>query len=79
MKPYESPRISKKSILVDSGDSWPVWNRGITRNETVWRMHTNNVKRVYCQGFPFKKIFRGHCDPRVVDFGGHFQFERVTY
>ena len=31
------------------------------------------------QGFPFKKIFRGHCDPQVVDFGGHFQFERVTY
>ena len=30
------------------------------------------------QGFPFKKIFRGHCDPQVVDFGGHFQFERVT-
>ena len=29
--------------------------------------------------FPFKKIFRGHCDPQVVDFGGHFQFERVTY
>ena len=21
----------------------------------------------------------GHCDPQVVDFGGHFQFERVTY
>ena len=31
------------------------------------------------QGFPFKKIFRGHCDPQVVDLGGHFQFERVTY
>ena len=31
------------------------------------------------QGFPFKKIFRGHCDSQVVDFGGHFQFERVTY
>ena len=28
--------------------------------------------------FPSKKI-RGHCDPQVVDFGGHFQFERVTY
>ena len=33
----------------------------------------------FSQGFPFKKIFRGHCDPQVVDFGGHFQFERVTY
>ena len=31
------------------------------------------------QGFPFKKKFRGHCDPQVVDFGDHFQFERVTY
>ena len=27
MKPHESPRIRKKSIC---GDSWPVWNRGIT-------------------------------------------------
>ena len=30
MKPHESPRIRKKSIRGDSGDSWPVWNRGIT-------------------------------------------------
>ena len=29
MKPHESPRIGKKSIPGDSGDSWPVWNRGI--------------------------------------------------
>ena len=36
-------------------------------------------KKLTEQGFPFKKIFRGHCDPQVVDFGGHFQFERVTY
>ena len=28
MKPHESPRIGKKSIRGDSGDSWPVWNRG---------------------------------------------------
>ena len=28
-KPHESPRIRKKSICGDSGDSWPVWNRGI--------------------------------------------------
>ena len=28
MKPHESPRIRKKSIRGDSGDSWPVWNRG---------------------------------------------------
>ena len=33
----------------------------------------------FVQGFPFKKKFRGHCDPQVVDFGGHFQFERVTF
>ena len=39
--------------------------------------HTTECKII--QGFPFKKIFRGHCDPQVVDFGGHFQFERVTY
>ena len=30
MKPHESPRIRKKLIRGDSGDSWPVWNRGIT-------------------------------------------------
>ena len=30
MKPHESPRIQGKSIRGDSGDSWPVWNRGIT-------------------------------------------------
>ena len=29
MKPHESPPIRKKSIRCDSGDSWPVWNRGI--------------------------------------------------
>ena len=39
-----------------------------------WCIHGSSI-----QGFPFKKIFRGHCDPQVVDFGGHFQFERVTY
>ena len=27
---HESPRINKKSIRGNSGDSWPVWNRGIT-------------------------------------------------
>ena len=32
MKPHESPRIRKKSIRGDSGDSWPVWNRGIIRD-----------------------------------------------
>ena len=41
MKPHESPRIRKKSIRGDSGDSWPVWNRGINRlfkpaQEKVW-------------------------------------------
>ena len=30
MKPHESPRIRKISIRGDSGDSWPVWNRGIS-------------------------------------------------
>ena len=32
MKPHESPRINKKSIRGNSGDSWPVWNGGITVN-----------------------------------------------
>ena len=32
MKPQESPRMRKKSILGDSGDSWPVWKRGIARS-----------------------------------------------
>ena len=31
MKPHESSRKNKKSIRGDSRDSWPVWNRGITR------------------------------------------------
>ena len=29
MKPRESSRIKNKSIRGNSGDSWPVWNRGI--------------------------------------------------
>ena len=37
MKPHESSRIRKKSIRADSGDSWPVWNRGI-RDNTSPRM-----------------------------------------
>ena len=28
-KPHESPRIKRKSIRDDSGDSCPVWNRGM--------------------------------------------------
>ena len=44
-------------------------NHALLKNQVLWE----------AQGFPFKKIFRGHCDPQVVDFGGHFQFERVTY
>ena len=40
MKPHESPRIRKKSIRGDSGDSWPVWNRGI-------RMHPNRLQFSY--------------------------------
>ena len=35
MKPHESPRINKKSIRGDSGDSWPVWNRGINGHEEI--------------------------------------------
>ena len=35
MKPHESPRIRKKSIRGNSGDSWPVWNRGITESANM--------------------------------------------
>ena len=36
MKPHESPRIRNKSIRGDSGDLWPVWNRGITDLFTMY-------------------------------------------
>ena len=32
MKPRESPPNKKKLIRGYSGDSWPMWNRGIIRN-----------------------------------------------
>ena len=41
MKPHESPRIRKKSICGDSGDSWPVWNRGIRPSQTEYDSATN--------------------------------------
>ena len=41
MKPHESPRINKKSIRDDSGDSWPVWNRGITDKSLSGNDHTS--------------------------------------
>ena len=50
MKPHESPRINKKSIRGNSGDSWPVWNRGIkdiqltSRSESVFG-HRNFPRR----------------------------------
>ena len=37
MKPHESPRIRKKSIRGDSGDSWPVWNRGINESKLAMK------------------------------------------
>ena len=45
MKPHESPpppQIRKKSIRGDSGDSWPVLNRGIKRRRSQFSnyMHT---------------------------------------
>ena len=44
MKPHESPRIRKKSIHGDSGDSWPVWNRGIRRGMKVaWSVNLSTV------------------------------------
>ena len=36
MKLHESPRIRKKSIHGDWGDSWPVWNRDINRHVPVF-------------------------------------------
>ena len=35
IKPHESPRINKKSIRGNSGNSWPVWNRGISRKSSA--------------------------------------------
>ena len=38
MKPHESPPplpMKRKSIRNDSGDSWPVWNRGIMGAHSV--------------------------------------------
>ena len=44
MKPHESPRINKKSIRGDSGDSRPVWNRGISQ-------YTGKRTEAYCGQF----------------------------
>ena len=48
MKPHESPRINKKSIRGNSGDSWPVWNRGIrgltcSLNKTERILHSTKM------------------------------------
>ena len=43
MKPHESPRIRKKSIRGDSGDSWPVWNRGIRWESTRASSYTRAI------------------------------------
>ena len=41
MEPHESPRIRKKSIRGDSGDSWPVWNRGIMHESRKREIQSN--------------------------------------
>ena len=41
MKPHEFPRIRKKSIRGDSGDPWPVWNRG-NRGKILDSIFRNN-------------------------------------
>ena len=53
MKPQESPRTRKKSIHGDSGNSWPVWNRGIrktypktTEKSVDWDVKNQNKKRL---------------------------------
>ena len=47
MKPHESPRINKKSIRGNSGDSWPVWNRGITGLILkIFPAHISNILRI---------------------------------
>ena len=55
MKPHESPRIRKKSIRGDSGDSWPVWNRGI-RN-LVRITHDFSKRGIRGQSFEQFKTF----------------------
>ena len=41
MKPHESPRINKKSVRGNSGDSWPVWNRGIRQCKSILSIISN--------------------------------------
>ena len=45
MKTHESPPPpnKKKSIRGDSGDSWPVWNRGIRQVLLYHNIRTNYV------------------------------------
>ena len=54
MKPHESPRINKKSIRGNSGDSWPVWNRGISE-------HMRDIKN------QAEKPIMRHCSGHKVD------------
>ena len=63
MKPDESPRLRKKSIRGDSGDSRPVWNRGIiplfhTGHESpelpLYPYSTQATNRPNCHDFFFR-------------------------
>ena len=51
MKPHESPRINKKSIRGDSGDSWPVWNRGINSHRIIKGQAKVLIRLRVCAGW----------------------------
>ena len=54
MKPHESIRIRKKSIRGDSGDSWPVWNRGIRGiRQLQWKCKKYSIVYLYRFGAKF--------------------------
>ena len=55
MKPHESPRIEEKSIRGDSGDSWPVWNRGTTKQDSSKEIKRECINSKTCFKRPLKK------------------------
>ena len=58
MKPHESPRIRKKSIRGDSGDSWPVWNRSISGWHRRQNKNLNlSLDITYALYFLLKRVF----------------------
>ena len=87
MKPHESPPIRKKSICGNSGDSWPVWNRGITKSiSKIFKTNfvcllTNERYKTYQTGFSFSHL--GHARGvglwgTVGGWGVNFFFQNST-